>query len=75
MAVTETLVHGADIAAGLAVPFEAAPNLCRRTIARLFPEVEDHDDPWALLRWATGRIALPDRSRRRSWRWHGEPIR
>ncbi|HEX9694807.1 MAG TPA: hypothetical protein VGB64_00670 [Actinomycetota bacterium] len=75
MAVTETLVHGADIAAGLSIPFEPSSNLCRRTVARLFPEVGDQEDPWALLRWATGRIALPDRPRRRSWRWHGEPIR
>lgn len=74
MAVTETLVHGADVAAGLSVPFEGPPDLCRRTVARLFPKAEDHEDPWALLLWATGRVALPDRPRRRSWRWHGEPI-
>lgn len=72
--VTEILVHGADIAAGLSVPFGVPPDLCRRIVARLFPEAEDHDDAWALLQWATGRIALTDRPRRRSWRWHGEPI-
>lgn len=74
MGVTEIVVHGADVAAGLAVPFAPPPDLCRRALARLFPEIDDHDDAWALLRWATGRIALPNRSRRRSWRWHAEPI-
>lgn len=73
MGVTETLVHAGDIAAGLSVPFAPPPDLCNRAVARLFPDAGDHDDPWALLQWVTGRIELPDRPRVRSWRWRSEP--
>ncbi len=75
MGVTEVLIHGADIAAGLSVSFTAPPGVCRRAVARLFPEADGHNDAWTLLRWATGRTALPDRPRRRSWRWQTERVR
>src|SRR5438309_9460282 len=61
MCVVELLVHGADIAAGLSLAFETPGDVCRRSVDRLFPDVDDHDDQWELLQWATGRLALPDR--------------
>lgn len=70
MGVLETLVHTADVAAGLGLPFRPDPALCGRVLARLFPEVDAGDDAWTALRWATGRIAMPGRPRRADgWRW------
>ena len=70
MGVLETLVHTADVATGLGLPFQPDPALCGRVLARLFPEVDAGGDPWTALRWATGRVALPGRPRRADgWRW------
>jgi hypothetical protein len=32
------------------------------------------DDPWRLLLWANGRIALGERPRLQRWRWHCAPL-
>lgn len=69
MGVLETLVHTSDVAQGLGVPWAPDPGLCARVLERLMPEVEPAGDPWTTLRWACGRIALPDRPRRGVWRW------
>jgi hypothetical protein len=69
MGVLETAVHTHDVATGLGVPWRAHGNLCARVLARLMPDVEPGDDPWTALLWATGRIGLPGRPRRRDWGW------
>ncbi|SCK23528.1 maleylpyruvate isomerase N-terminal domain-containing protein [Streptomyces sp. WMMB 322] len=72
MGVVETLVHGYDVAEGLGLAWSPPQDLCRRTLARLFPDVQGLDaQPWQALLWATGRTALPGRPRRTSWRWYG----
>ncbi|GAA3343738.1 hypothetical protein GCM10020358_44140 [Amorphoplanes nipponensis] len=73
MGVVETLVHMRDVAAGLELPWEPPEELCVRVLHRLFPGAPATGDRWPALLWATGRIALPDRARLTSWRWHGEP--
>lgn len=74
MGVVEVLVHTADIAAGLGVPWDPPADLCARVLARLFPEVELTGDPWRTLLWATGRGELPGRPQRTKWRWHSAPV-
>jgi len=74
MGVVEVLVHTADIAAGLGVPWTPPADLCARVLVRLFPEVEVTGDPWRTLLWATGRGELPDRPLRTEWHWHSAPI-
>lgn len=69
MGVVETVVHTADVASGLGLPYRPDPGLCERVLARLFPDVEPTPEPWETLQWATGRIALPGRPRRVGWRW------
>jgi hypothetical protein len=77
----ELLVHGGDIAAGLGLRFEPPPDVCARTVARMFPDPELESlssrdiAPWTKLRWATGRISireLPDAGN--DWRWHSAPL-
>ncbi len=73
MGVVETLVHMSDVAAGLGLAWEPPQGLCDRALGRLFPDAPAGGDRWRALLWATGRIALPDRERLTSWRWHGTP--
>lgn len=73
MGVTETLVHTHDITAGLGLSFEPPAGLCARTLHRLFPDAPAEAEPWPALLWSAGRIALPGREQRTTWRWHGEP--
>lgn len=77
MGCAEVLLHGADIAEGLGETLDPPRPVCARVVARLFPDVtaELADvDPWAALRWCTGRVALPGRPRRDRWQWRGAPI-
>ena len=74
MGVVEVLVHTADVAAGLGLPWNPPADLCDRVLGRLFPEVEPAGDPWRTLLWATGRTALPDRPQRTKWRWRSAPL-
>lgn len=69
MALDEALVHGYDVAIGLAISWEPDRRMAREVLARLFPGVEVGDDAWTTLLWANGRISLPDRPRRQSWVW------
>ena len=73
MGILETLVHTHDLAAGLSLDWTPPPALCSRVLDRLFPDVPAAADPWPTLLWATGRLGLPGRPRRTSWRWYGEP--
>jgi uncharacterized protein (TIGR03083 family) len=74
MGCVELLVHGEDVARGFGFALDPARELCERVLARMFPTIRGTEDPWDALLWATGRIELPDRSRRTSWRWHGAPL-
>lgn len=75
MGCEETLIHTDDIAHGLGLPFRPPDDLARRLLARLFPWVSAEPDPWAAVRWASGRIALPDRARLGpEWYWHCAPL-
>lgn len=77
MGCAEALLHGDDIARGLGVDLDPPRPLCARVMARLFPDVAgglSGVDPWAALRWCTGRVELPGRPRRGGWQWRGAPI-
>lgn len=75
MACDELLVHGGDIAAGWAHPFDPDRDLCARVLARLFPWAPHTADPWDALGWANGRIALPEHPRLPpDWAWLGAPL-
>lgn len=74
MAGDEYLIHTDDALRGLGEDFAPPQELAAVVLARLFPEVTGDEDPWSLLRWANGRIALGDRPRRSTWRWHCAPL-
>ncbi|SCE80289.1 maleylpyruvate isomerase N-terminal domain-containing protein [Micromonospora mirobrigensis] len=77
MGCVEALVHGDDIARGLGLTLDPPRDVCARALARLHPEQARElagEEPWAALRWATGRIDLPGRPRLAQWRWHGAPL-
>ncbi len=73
MSVVEIAVHVHDLASTIGIDWNPSPQLCALTLARLFPDVEVGNDPWATLLWATGRTALADRPRLDDWRWYSEP--
>jgi len=77
MGCVETLLHGEDIAQGLGLALDPPREVCARVLARLFPEAAyemANVDPWAALRWSTGRIELPGRPQLKQWQWHGAPL-
>jgi hypothetical protein len=75
MACDEIVLHTDDIAAALRSTFEPPADLCERVLARLFPWAPAAGDAWDRLRWANGRLALPDHPRLGSdWRWHCAPL-
>ncbi|QRP43603.1 maleylpyruvate isomerase N-terminal domain-containing protein [Amycolatopsis sp. FDAARGOS 1241] len=74
MGCAELLLHGEDLALGQETTIDPPREVCARVVARLFPGTEWASDPWDALRWCTGRIALPGRSRRTEWRWRGAPL-
>jgi hypothetical protein len=75
MGCEEILLHTDDIAQGLGLPFRPPHDLAARVLARLFPWGPGDGDPWASLRWAAGRAALPDRARLGpDWSWHCAPL-
>jgi hypothetical protein len=77
MGCAETLLHGDDIAQGLGLTIDPPRDVCARVLARLFPDTAPElatVDPWAALRWATGRIELPGRPRLEEWSWRGAPL-
>lgn len=70
----EILLHTDDIAQGLGVPFRPPDDLATRVTVRLFPWAPA-GDPWAVLRWAAGRAALPGHERLGpDWYWHCAPL-
>jgi hypothetical protein len=75
MGCDEILIHTADIAAGFGIDFMAPEELCGRVLARLFPWAPTGVGSWDSLRWANGRIALPESAPRdENWRWHCAPL-
>lgn len=75
MACEEILLHTDDIAQGLGLRFRPPDELSRRINARIFPWAPTDADPWAALRWAAGRAALPGRERLGpDWWWHCAPL-
>ncbi|MFG1656897.1 hypothetical protein ACGFIY_10255 [Micromonospora chersina] len=77
MGCVEALLHGDDIAQGLGLAVDPPRDVCARLLARLFPD-SARDladvDPWAALRWSTGRIALPGHPQLTEWRWRAVPL-
>jgi hypothetical protein len=75
LAAEEILLHTDDIAQGLGLKFRPPDELSARIRARIFPWAPAEIDPWAALRWAAGRAALPDRERLGpDWYWHCAPL-
>ncbi|MFI7015667.1 GNAT family N-acetyltransferase [Streptomyces sp. NPDC050164] len=74
MGVTEVLLHTHDIAEGLGVAYEPAPELCEFVLTRIFPHVRPGPTPWQTLLWATGRGELPGRARVTEWRWNNNLV-
>ncbi len=75
LACEEILLHTDDIAQGLNLSYRPPDDLSVRILARIFPWAPTDGDPWASLRWAAGRAALPDRERLGpDWYWHCAPL-
>lgn len=75
MGCEEILVHAADIAQGLGVPFRPPADLAARVRDRLFPWAPTEVDPWDAVRWATGRTVLPAYPRLGpDWGWQCAPL-
>lgn len=75
MGCTEILLHTDDIARGFGIEFQADEALSRRVVDRLFPWAPQDGDGWQVLRWATGRTALPDREQvGTDWSWQCSPL-
>jgi hypothetical protein len=73
----EALLHGNDIAQGFGLSLEPSRDVCRRVLARIFPQASaelSEADPWAALLWAGGRIDLPGHPKHPSWRPHPAPL-
>ena len=63
----EALLHGNDIAQGFGLSLDPPRDVCRRVLARIFPQASADlagSDPWTALLWAGGRIDLPGHPRR-----------
>lgn len=74
MGCNEMLIHTNDAARGLGRTFVPGSALAEDVLRRLFPWVAVDGDPWPLLLWSNGRMAVPDRSRLQNWRWHCAPL-
>lgn len=69
MGVVEVLLHTHDMAEGLGLSYEPAPELCDFVLTRIFPHVQPGPTPWLTLLWATGRGELAGRAPVTGWRW------
>jgi hypothetical protein len=73
----EALLHGNDVAQGFGRSLEPARDLCRRVLARLFPQAPPdlaEVDPWTALLWAGGRVELSGHPQRPDGRTHPAPL-
>jgi hypothetical protein len=75
MAVTELLVHGHDVARALEFELPLPEQVCRRTLARVFPWVSlDLGTPEVLLLAVTGRATVHDIPSDPEWWWQSAPV-
>jgi hypothetical protein len=75
MAVTEILVHGHDAACAVQVELVLPPDVCARTVARVFPWVAPSPlPPTATLLAVTGRADLPGVPADPDWWWQSAPL-
>ncbi|MFF0341932.1 maleylpyruvate isomerase N-terminal domain-containing protein [Kribbella sp. NPDC004875] len=75
MGCVEMLLHGQDLATGLACSLEPPAGVCERVLTRLFPhEPRVADDAWLELRRVTGRAVVPGAPARDSWKWRSTPL-
>jgi hypothetical protein len=73
----ETLLHGNDIARGFGLSLDPPRDVCRRVLARLFPQGPTDladADPWTVLLWTGGRVELPGHPQQPSLRPHPAPL-
>jgi hypothetical protein len=73
MGLVELFAHADDLALGLGLSWTAPAAICARVLRRLFPTAPSDTEPWATLRWATGRGELPGRDRLTDWQWESAP--
>jgi len=73
MGIVETVVHLHDVTQALDLDWFPPEYLCRRVLFRLFPELDEKNDPWQTLLWATGRESVSGHTRRKKWRWDARP--
>ncbi|MGH3983157.1 MAG: hypothetical protein ACRDST_10855 [Pseudonocardiaceae bacterium] len=75
MAVTELLAHGHDVACALNIDLSLPEQVCRRTLARVFPWVSlTLGTPDALLLAVTGRATVRGIPNDASWWWQSAPL-
>jgi hypothetical protein len=73
----EALLHGNDIAQGFGLSLDPPRDVCRRVLARLFPQAPADLadlDPWTALLWTSGRIDLPSHPQQPALRPHPAPL-
>jgi hypothetical protein len=73
----EALLHGNDIAQGFGLSLDPSRDMCRRILARLFPQAPAStadSDPWTTLLWTGGRIETPGLPRPANYRPHPAPL-
>jgi len=69
MGTAEVLLHTHDIAEGLGLTYQPAPEIGEFVLGRIFPHIRPGADHWRTLLWATGRAELPGRAPVTDWRW------
>jgi hypothetical protein len=72
----EALLHGNDIAQGFGLSLDPPRDVCRRVLARLYPQAPTEfadTDPWTSLLWTGGRTELPGHPPS-VWRAHAAPL-
>lgn len=77
MGCAEILLHADDVARSLGRGFSGPDALSRRIVERHFPWAPPAPeiDGWTLLRWATGRVSLPEHGQvAPDWTWHAAPV-
>jgi hypothetical protein len=73
MGCAEGLIHTYDAVAALGSPWTPPDDLAAPVLARIFaPDAPEGVAPGDALLWCAGRIALPGRPRRATWRWYGD---
>lgn len=75
MAITELFIHGVDTARAIDVELPLPPDICLRTLKRVFPWVDPRlDEPPRLLLAVTGRAHVPGVEANADWWWQSAPL-